>query len=246
MRLIQSELSLCQSRSIVNLKFIHIFLLRALFCYSYRKKVSVTEIRQPWQSSERRAELFKVENRRAIKPAMLLFRTGRLGPLCMDLVSNLSFNVCNARSGAILLTAASCTLIVGGWWNAAMASAQSSLDSSRVPQRHANTGPGKKQSQKYVMVGAGDIAGCSSLAGAEATAKLIEQIPGTVFAAGDLAYDRGSSEEFSKCYDTTWGRFKNRTRPVPGNHEYASQDGSPYFAYWGERAGTRQRWLLQL
>ena len=89
----------------------------------------------------------------------------------------------------------------------------------------------------YVLVGAGDIAGCSSLAGAEATAKLIEQIPGTVFAAGDLAYDRGTAEEFSKCYDTTWGRFKDRTRPTPGNHEYASPGALAYFTYWGERAG---------
>ena len=98
--------------------------------------------------------------------------------------------------------------------------------------------PGKElQTQPFVLVGAGDIAGCSSLAGAEATAKLIEQIPGTVFAAGDLAYDRGTPEEFSKCYDTTWGRFKDRTMPTPGNHEYNSDQGHAYFKYWGERAG---------
>ena len=91
----------------------------------------------------------------------------------------------------------------------------------------------------YVLVGAGDIAGCSSLEGAAATAKLIEQIPGTVFAAGDLAYERGTTEEFSRCYGTTWGRFKDRTRPVAGNHEYNSANGLAYFAYWGERAGPR-------
>jgi len=39
-----------------------------------------------------------------------------------------------------------------------------------------------------VLVGAGDIADCLDLAGAEATAKLIEQISGTVMAVGDLAY----------------------------------------------------------
>jgi hypothetical protein len=98
---------------------------------------------------------------------------------------------------------------------------------------------GKSAKKTYVLVGAGDIAGCSSLAGAEATAKLIEQIPGTVFAAGDLAYDRGTAEEFSKCYGTTWGKFKDRTRPTPGNHEYASPGGLAYFAYWGEQAGPR-------
>jgi hypothetical protein len=97
--------------------------------------------------------------------------------------------------------------------------------------------PVKSQPRTFVLVGAGDIAGCSSLAGAAATAKLIEQIPGTVFVAGDLAYDRGTVEEFSKCYDTTWGKFKDRTRPAPGNHEYNSAGGLGYFAYWGERAG---------
>ena len=91
----------------------------------------------------------------------------------------------------------------------------------------------------YVLVGAGDIAGCSSLEGAAATAKLIEKIPGTVFAAGDLAYERGTTEEFSKCYGTTWGCFKDRTQPVAGNHEYNSANGLAYFAYWGERAGPR-------
>jgi hypothetical protein len=39
-----------------------------------------------------------------------------------------------------------------------------------------------------VLVGAGDIASCDDLRGAEATAKLLDNIPGTVFAAGDLAY----------------------------------------------------------
>jgi len=37
--------------------------------------------------------------------------------------------------------------------------------------------------QAFILVGAGDIAGCKDLRGARATAKLIEQIPGTVFAA---------------------------------------------------------------
>jgi acid phosphatase type 7 len=101
------------------------------------------------------------------------------------------------------------------------------------------TKPGKPEPKTYVLVGAGDIAGCSSLAGAAATAKLIEQIPGTVFVAGDLAYDRGTAEEFSKCYDSTWGKFKDRTRPAPGNHEYGSPGALAYFAYWGERAGPR-------
>jgi acid phosphatase type 7 len=89
----------------------------------------------------------------------------------------------------------------------------------------------------FVLVGAGDIAGCKNLEGAEATAKLIEQIPGTAFAAGDLAYERGSAEDFKNCYEPTWGRFKDRTKPALGNHEYANHTASAYFQYWGAQAG---------
>jgi calcineurin-like phosphoesterase family protein len=92
----------------------------------------------------------------------------------------------------------------------------------------------------YTLVGAGDIVGCSDLSGAEATAKLIDAIPGTVFAAGDLAYQRGSYEEFTKCYGPTWGRFKARTRPAPGNHEYGSA-ATGYFRYWDGVAGDPQK-----
>jgi hypothetical protein len=94
----------------------------------------------------------------------------------------------------------------------------------------------------HVMVGAGDIAGCKEIEGARATAKLIEQIPGTVFALGDLAYERGSAAEFQNCYDSTWGAFKERTRPAPGNHEYAVNQQAPgYFQYWGAQAGPDTR-----
>jgi hypothetical protein len=89
-----------------------------------------------------------------------------------------------------------------------------------------------------VLVGAGDIASCDDLAGAEATAKLIDRIPGTVFAAGDLAYPDGSDEQFTNCYGPTWGRFKERTRPAPGNHEYHKGGGaSGYARYFGTAAG---------
>jgi acid phosphatase type 7 len=91
----------------------------------------------------------------------------------------------------------------------------------------------------FVLVGAGDIAGCENPDGAAATAKLIEQIPGTVFAAGDLAYEKGTAEEFKNCYDPAWGRFKDRTKPALGNHEYVDPSASAYFQYWGAQAGPR-------
>jgi hypothetical protein len=93
----------------------------------------------------------------------------------------------------------------------------------------------------FTLVGAGDIAGCANLAGAEATAHLIDKIPGTVFAAGDLAYEKGTYEEFEECYQPTWGKFKNRTRPAPGNHEYNGSSGSGYFRYWGKQAGDPEK-----
>ena len=88
-----------------------------------------------------------------------------------------------------------------------------------------------------VLVGAGDIADCTDLSGAEATAKLIEQIPGTVMAVGDLAYPDGTKANF-ECYDKTWGRFKFRTRPAVGNHEFHSTDAAFYFSYFGYAAGS--------
>ncbi|MCA1703389.1 MAG: alkaline phosphatase [Actinobacteria bacterium] len=81
------------------------------------------------------------------------------------------------------------------------------------------------------LVGAGDIASCSS-SGDEATAKLLDAIPGTVFTAGDNAYESGTSSEYANCYGPTWGRHKARTKPTPGNHEYGTSGAAGYFGYF--------------
>jgi hypothetical protein len=86
------------------------------------------------------------------------------------------------------------------------------------------------------MVAAGDIAGCDTT-GDEATAAIVDGIPGTVAALGDLAYESGTAAEFANCYDPSWGRFKSRTRPTPGNHEYYTSGAAPYYAYFGTIAG---------
>jgi len=100
----------------------------------------------------------------------------------------------------------------------------------------------KKDSQSDpVFVGAGDIASCDDLAGAYATAALIDKIPGTVFAVGDLAYPNGSDDDFANCYSATWGRFKDRTRPAPGNHEYHTAGASAYARYFGDAAGDPKK-----
>jgi Calcineurin-like phosphoesterase len=91
-----------------------------------------------------------------------------------------------------------------------------------------------------VLVGAGDIADCANLAGAEATAALLANIPGTVMAVGDLAYPDGTPGNFA-CYDKTWGREKARTRPAVGNHEFHSSGATYYFQYFGDTAGNSSK-----
>lgn len=90
------------------------------------------------------------------------------------------------------------------------------------------------------LVGAGDISSCSPDNRDGATARLLGRIPGTVFALGDNVYPYGSAENFRNCYDPTWGRYKGRTRPAVGNHEYYHTEAArPYFDYFGWRAGAR-------
>ena len=91
-------------------------------------------------------------------------------------------------------------------------------------------------SNETVLVGAGDIADCTDLSGAQATEKVLAKIPGTVMAIGDLAYPDGSAQNFG-CYDKTWGKERARTRPAPGNHEFHSAGATYYFQYFGAAAG---------
>jgi len=72
---------------------------------------------------------------------------------------------------------------------------------------------------------------------AEETASLLHGRKGRILALGDLGYPIGSPKTFNECYERTWGPLKNRTYPVPGNHEYKTTDAVPYFAYWGRQAG---------
>ena len=59
----------------------------------------------------------------------------------------------------------------------------------------------------------------------------------TVLTLGDNAYPDGTAQDFEECYEPTWGQFKERTRPVPGNHEYHTDGAKAYFDYFGEAAG---------
>jgi 3',5'-cyclic AMP phosphodiesterase CpdA len=94
-----------------------------------------------------------------------------------------------------------------------------------------------RASTDRVVIAAGDIAECSGDRD-EATAALVAANPtATVLALGDLAYPDGSAQDFADCYGPSWGAFKARTRPVPGNHEYRTRDARAYFSYFGAAAG---------
>ena len=112
----------------------------------------------------------------------------------------------------------------------------SSSDPTNTPTVYTLPNVDPTNSGDPVLVGAGDIASCSG-SGDEATAKLIEGIAGTVYTTGDNAYESGSSSEFADCYDPTWGRFKSRTYPSPGNHEYNTSGATGYYEYFGAAAG---------
>lgn len=103
------------------------------------------------------------------------------------------------------------------------------------------------QPATYTLYAAGDIAQCNRAgpkwSGAEETAKVVEAgLAATPDAAvillGDVVYPHGTDRDFATCYHPTWGRFKDRTHPSPGNHEYATPGASGYYKYFGKAAGN--------
>lgn len=123
---------------------------------------------------------------------------------------------------------------------------------SRVPtrERSTSTEPVEERSTTTaappapVLVAAGDIACVPGKAVTpaecqhEATARLVESLaPDVVAPLGDLQYEFGEAKNFAASYEPTWGRFKERTRPAVGNHEYAGGRAPGYYGYFGDAAG---------
>jgi acid phosphatase type 7 len=122
------------------------------------------------------------------------------------------------------------------------------------------------------LVGAGDIADCG-YANDEGTAQLLGStlrslttdgsLPpldrARAIAMGDNAYPRANRNQYANCYDNYnldtlstydpsrpdwWGRYKDETMPVLGNHEYLNTDdpttqSQPYFDYFGGQNGFK-------
>ncbi|MFJ1791621.1 discoidin domain-containing protein [Kitasatospora griseola] len=108
------------------------------------------------------------------------------------------------------------------------------------------TGPsptGTTPGGAFTVVAAGDIAaqctasdsGCAH----PKTAALAQRIdPRFYLTMGDNQYDDARLTDFRNYYDKTWGAFKAKTHPVPGNHETYDPAGSlaGYKAYFGSIA----------
>lgn len=88
-----------------------------------------------------------------------------------------------------------------------------------------------------VLLAAGDISRCRN-ENDETTAQILDQNPdGTILTLGDNVYPEGTSPpDYAACYESAWGRHKDRTRPVLGNHEYLTGTADPTFSYFGSDA----------
>jgi hypothetical protein len=87
-----------------------------------------------------------------------------------------------------------------------------------------------------VFSGAANIASCGTDVD-EATAQILDTLPGRVFVLGDNVNPSGSAANYTNCYGPTWGRHKARTNPTIGNHEYDVTGANGYFGYFGAAAG---------
>ena len=112
-----------------------------------------------------------------------------------------------------------------------------------------------------IIAAAGDIAcdptsanfnggrGTAAACGQMATSDIIQDDPriAAVLTLGDNQYGCGGFTAFQASFDPSWGRFKAKIHPAPGNHEYQTGGGSDcapnaagYFRYFGAAAGNAQ------
>jgi hypothetical protein len=94
--------------------------------------------------------------------------------------------------------------------------------------------------------GFGTTGGCHQQATSDELLKM--DLTGVVM-LGDAQYEDGTFAKFMASYAPSWGRVKNITYPVVGNHEYADPGAAGYWDYFNGvgratgRAGTRgQGW----
>ncbi len=102
-------------------------------------------------------------------------------------------------------------------------------------ERRAAGLPSLRDPSRVVVMAAGDIAsGGSWQENARATGDLVRAgDPDRVLTLGDNAYPDGTPQDYAAHYAPTWGSFRSRTLPVPGNHDYHRDPPSGYVGYFG-------------
>ncbi len=87
----------------------------------------------------------------------------------------------------------------------------------------------------------GDTGGCL-----ETSDLILSHGSDWVLLAGDAQYENGEIENFETVYEPSWGRFKARTLPVPGNHDSYDSGYGTYFADAGLGNPIPQHWIKDL
>ncbi|MBI2984312.1 MAG: metallophosphoesterase [Candidatus Kerfeldbacteria bacterium] len=129
------------------------------------------------------------------------------------------------------------SLVTVGWWLGRLSNPPSWPNRNSSPPTVTHVSP---DDQAVTLLAAGDIASGGNDHDEE-TAKILDQLPGTVAALGDEAYPSGRDQDFQECYEPTWGRHRSRTRPTPGNHEYVTDRAAGYFRYFNDQAGDPEQ-----
>lgn len=87
-----------------------------------------------------------------------------------------------------------------------------------------------------VITAAGDIAPTGIRHQQQTSDRVLAIDPTLALTLGDEQYPAGGLTDFRAFYNPTWGRFKAKTKPAPGNHEYLTAGAAGYFAYFGAAA----------
>ncbi len=125
-------------------------------------------------------------------------------------------------------------------WDVWMRRGGASDDRWRLWTVNATHRPRARSPADPVVVAAGDIAEAGGHQWLTSD-RVLELDPDRVLLLGDNQYPNGELDDYRRFYHPTWGRFKARTRPVPGNHEYRTPRAAGYFSYFGRSARPKGR-----
>jgi acid phosphatase type 7 len=140
--------------------------------------------------------------------------------------------VSGAPAALVAVAAALLMLVVAVAFGAPAVGDQTLGDEARA----ASSGSAARAVVDPVVTIAGDIA--TSGDADSATAALVQRLnPDYALTVGDHVYPYGSQTYYQRYYEPTWGAFKTRTRPSPGNHDYREGSGTPpyYYTYFADQ-----------